>query len=356
MHRRVVVGIVALALVLVAGLAAWRLWPRSAFEEAVAVMPQSTLRATWTDWAQVRTEADGTSLDAGSSSRDVANFLSSAYDQDLTSTSAVADSTYAMARRFGFSPVDATWEMYGQAREGAVVALRFGDEVDLAGVERNLRRLGYTPPADGAGAGGVWAGSADLVAQIDPTLTPVLQNVVVLPEEGLVLLSDNAAYASSAADTATGDADSLADVGGTTGLADAAGEPVSAVLYASDFACEALSMAAADEEDQAVAEELVAQSGGVSPLAGLVIALDADRSMTVAMHFESGDQAEENLRPRLDLASGEAVGQGGTFADRFRVEEARTDGSRIVMDLRPASGEEALLSDLTQGPVLFATC
>lgn len=352
----IVLAVALVVAVAVGGWLGWRAWQRTALEEAVGALPESTLRATWTDWAQVRSLAGGSSLGSSSSTRDVSRFVDRAYEQDLTSTSAVVDGTYVLNRRYGFSPVDATWEAYGQSREGAVAVMHFGDAVDLGGVERNLRRLGYTPPSGGAGSGGVWAGSADLVATIDLSLTPVMQNVVVLPDERLVLLSDSQSYASAAASAATGSAEGLDAVSGVSSLAAATGEPVSAVLLASDFACEAAGMASADEEDQAVAEDLISSAGGVSPLAGLVVALDPDRSVTVGMHFESSSQASGDLRPRLRLASGEAPGQGGTFVERFRVAEAVADGNEIVMDLRPAEDDSPLLSDLTQGPLLFASC
>lgn len=364
MHKRVAVLIALLLTILAAagGLFAWRLLDKTEYETAVATMPGATLRATYTDWAQVRSTLDATGLGAGSSTRDVSEFLDRAYDADLLSTSAVSGSTYAMASRYGFSPLDAAWEMYGQAREGAVVVMKLPESADFAGVERNLRTLGYDEPAAGAGEVGVWAGSVDLVAQIDPSLTPVMQNVVVLEDEQVVLFSDNAAYAASAADVVGGSAKSLAEeTDGVRDLAELAGEPVSAVLFASDFACEALSMATADEEDQAAAEDLISEAGGVSPLAGVVMAHQRDRSLVVAMSFENSAQAEENLRPRVDLASGEAVGQGGLFADRFDIATARQTGDSVVLDLRPVGSaqdqaESTLLSDLSQGPVLFATC
>ena len=364
MHKRVAV-LIALVLVVLAaagGLFAWRLLDKTAYEHAVASMPGATLRATYTDWSQVRSTLDATGLGAGSSTREVSQFLDRAYDADLISTSAVSGSTYAMASRYGFSPLDASWEMYGQARKGAVVAMKLPESADFAGIERNLRTLGYDVPAAGAGAASVWAGSVDLVAQLDPSLTPVLQNVVVLEDEQVVLLSDNAAYASAAADVVRGSEESLAEkTEGVTDLADRAGEPVTAVLFASDFACEALSMASADEEDQAAADDLIRQAGGVSPLAGLVMAHQRDRSLVVAMSFESSGQAEDNLRPRVDLASGEAVGQGGMFGDRFDIATARQTGQSVVLDLRPVGSaeeraESSLLSDLSQGPVIFATC
>jgi hypothetical protein len=183
-----------------------------------------------------------------------------------------------------------------------------------------------------------------------------MQNVVVLPDEGVVLLSDNQAYASTAASVVTGDEEGLDSVEGVSSLAAAVDEPASAVLFASDFACEALSMSAADEEDQAVADDLISSAGGVSPVAGVVVAMQPDRSLVVGMHFEDSDQASDDLRPRVELASGDAVGQGGTFGERFRVVEAAADGNEIVMDLEPASDDLPLLSDLTQGPLLFASC
>lgn len=363
MRTRVVVGLVALALTLVVAagaVLAWQAMSRTDYERAVTSMPASTLRATYTDWAEVRSLTGGSTLSAESSTGAVDRFLDRAYERDLISTSAVYGSTPAMAGEYGFSPLDASWEMYGQSREGAVVVLRLPSSADFAGIEENLRTLGYDAPADGAGSGQVWAGSADLVAQIDSSLTPVFQNVVVLEDEQAVLLSDSPDYVSVAADVVRGSADSLVspDSSGAADLAEVAGEPVSAVLWASDFACEALSMASADEEDQTVAEGLVADAGEINPLTGLVMAHQSDRSLVVGMQFESSEQAEANLRPRAELASGEAVGQGGLFSDRFRIASARTTGPHVVLTLEPIEDgpESTLLSDLSQGPVLFATC
>ena len=358
MRSRVVRAVTAVLLVVTLAVGGWFAWQRvqqTPYEQAVGWLPEATLRATWTDWAQVR-ELAGQRLGETPTSRDVAVFLSRAYELDLTSTSALVEGVSVMREKYGFSPVEAEWESFGQSREGAVVVLRLEDSVDLGEVEDDLARLGYDEPADGPGSGGVWAGSADLVATIDPSLTAVMQNVVVVPDKRLVLLSDNQAYASAAADVVEGSADGLDEVEGTSALARAADEPASAVLFASDFACEALSMATADEGDQATADALVEEAGGVSPLAGLVVGLQPDRSLTVGMHFESSDQASADLRPRVTLASGESPGQGGTFAERFRVEEAVAEGSEIVMDLRPDEEDSPLMSDLTQGPLLFAAC
>ena len=104
-----------LVLVLVAGgVVAWRMLDRpSDYERAVGYLPPSTLRATYTDWAEVRAAAGGSSLSADSSEAKVGAFLDRAFERDLTSGSALAESTHAMASHYGFSPLDATWEDRG---------------------------------------------------------------------------------------------------------------------------------------------------------------------------------------------------------------------------------------------------
>ncbi|MGZ4453420.1 MAG: hypothetical protein ACXVD1_10205, partial [Nocardioides sp.] len=291
-HR---VALIAAALVLVVaggGVVAWRtLSGHTAFEQAMGALPPGTLRATYVDWEHVRSSARGTALGAASSRGQVQAFLSRAYDQGLTDGSGIADSTYVLSQRFGFSPLDAQWEALGQGREGQVDVVRLDDSVDMAGVERALRTLGYTPPPGGSDAGGTWVGGPDLVAQIDESLTPVEQNVAVLPDQHLVLMSDNTAYAGIAADVARGKSDSLLSVAGVPDLVDAAEEPVAATLWASTFACEDLSMGAADDEDQRVGQQLVAKAGGITPLSGLVMAQQPDRRIRVGMYFETSERA-----------------------------------------------------------------
>lgn len=357
MHRRVaVLSVVAVLVVALAGVVTWRVLARkSAYEQAVAWLPQSTLRVSFTDWTQVQQMAGGNDLGASSSKADVANFLNRAYDRDLTTSSAVSDSTYALMHDYGFSPLDAEWEAYGQSRQGSVDVLQLDGSVDMAGIERNLRTLGYRPPPAGSDTGGTWTGSSDLIAKIDGSLTPVQQNVTVLEDQRVVLMSDNPAYASSAANVVRGHAPSVADVDGVADLASQTGDPVNAVQWASDFACSDLSMGDASGEDQRVGEQLVSRAGGINPLSGLVMAQQTNRDLVVGMHFESSDEASANLQPRVNLASGAAPGQGGTFRERFSITKAQADGNDVVMWFHPRN-RESLLSDISEGPVLFATC
>jgi hypothetical protein len=350
---RVIVAALVVVLLGAGGVLAWRLLHQpSELDRAVGYLPADSLRVTFTDWAAVRSSAGGADLDGSSPRRQVAGFLDRAFEQDLTSTSALAESTPALADKYGFSPLDASWEALGQSREGQVVVVRLTEGVNLDAVEQRLRRLGYAEPDGEPGAAETWTGSADLVASIDPQLTPVQQNLAVLPDERLVVMSDAAASVSATVAVIRGESPGL-DV---PELVDVAGAPVTATLWASDFACEDLSMASADAEDQQVADALVDRSGGVSPLTGLVISQQPDRTIVVGMLFETSDQAAENLQPRVDLAAGDAPGQGGTFADRFTVTSGDRSDRSVVLELKPKHGAEFVFSDVSTGPVLFATC
>ena len=100
---------------------------------------------------------------------------------------------------------------------------------------------------------------------------------------------------------------------------------------------------------------LVAQAGRVDPMTAFAMAVEPARSVTVAMAFETGDQARRNADSRAKLAAGPAPGQGGDFSERFTLGPVTADGSVLTMELRPVD-DSPVLSDLSTGPVLFATC
>ena len=75
----------------------------------------------------------------------------------------------------------------------------------------------------------------------------------------------------------------------------------------------------------------------------------------MAFEFESSDLARTNADSRVVLARGPAPGQGGSFSERFRVDAVTAAGGLVVMQLTPRA-DAYVLSDLSTGPVLFATC
>jgi hypothetical protein len=75
----------------------------------------------------------------------------------------------------------------------------------------------------------------------------------------------------------------------------------------------------------------------------------------VGFEFDGSDTARSNADSRATLARGPAPGQGGTFGKRFTVDAVTAHGSVVTMTLTPKP-DAAVLSDLSTGPLLFATC
>ena len=167
-----------------------------------------------------------------------------------------------------------------------------------------------------------------------------------------MLTSDTLSYLEDAVAAATGESDALTAVSDV--VSDGAA-PLTAAVYTGSYACENLAMASADETDQAQADELIAAAGEVHPLTAFAMATHPDGHISVTMGFESEEVARVDADSRARLASGPAPGQGGDFRDRFRVESASAEGNLVLMRLDPAEGQY-VLSDLTSGPLLFATC
>jgi hypothetical protein len=350
-----VVVAVAVVAVLVVGVLARKVWTdahRTDFSEALDTVPRSTLRFAFTDWAAVRRQLDVPTQTTPSDAT-VEKLTGKAYDSDLSAVSSIDESTAALQEHFGFSPATAQWEAYAQSRAGATMVVRMPDGFDMDRVTAHLDDLGFTRPAK---ATGVWKGGIDLVAAIDPTITPELQYVAVLADRHLVVTSDQESYAKVVAATALGDRDSLGDLGSARDVVDPLPEPAAAMFWSRDFACTDLAMSQADDDGQAQADELVAAAGGVTPLTGLVMALAPDRTLTVSEGFEDSRQAKENLRARAKLAVGEAPGRGGSFSDDLRMVSSRTAGASVLLEFRPKQRTGFVLSALDNGPVLFATC
>lgn len=347
----VLVGALVVLLV-VAAVVAVRLWPESGtLSSSLRYAPAGTERVSWTDWSGVRREL-GADVGTDSTPGEVRDFLDRAFEADLSSTSALGSSAPVLQTEFGFSPASIEWEMFAQGRDGAAVAIGLDDDADPDVVADRLESLGYERPSSDDTSGGTWEGGVDLLPRIGPGLTPELQHVAVLGDEGVVLTSDTVEGLEAAVAAGRGDADSLESV---EPVVDHVGEPVAASVYTGSYACSALAMTQADATAQAEADQLVARAGEVNPMSGFAAARQPGGDVRFAMSFEDEDQAQTNADSRAALASGPAPGQGGTFSDRFAVQSAGAEDEVVVLDVRPREGSY-VLSDLGSGPVLFATC
>lgn len=365
MRSRRTLLIVAIALLLVAaggvGARVTGLWggtDRTTFERAVAMAPSDSQRYSWTDWAGVRAHLRS-QVDADSPMTGVEEFLDKGFTADLTSTSGLIDSTPVLQERFGWSPASIDWELLAQSTRGAVEIIGLPETTDADELADQVEALGYTKPS---APDGVWEGGEEALAAAasgtdsDGSATPTLENVAFLADRHLLLTSDSADYLRTVLD---GLDDAPADgpvedaVAGLVAAGD--GDPLSAVAFTGDYTCRALAMAQADRQSQNEADDLIAAAGTVSPLTAFAMGDDPDRKVRVVMGFERDDQARENADSRATLASGPAPGQGGAFADRFTLGRVEATGTLVTMVLDPLP-DTFVLSDLSSGPVLFATC
>jgi hypothetical protein len=53
---------------------------------------------------------------------------------------------------------------------------------------------------------------------------------------------------------------------------------------------------------------------------------------------------------------GPAVAREGSYADDLRLVRSRTEGSTVVLTAKPKAKTGFALSEVSSGPVLFATC
>lgn len=329
----------ALALVVV-GVRWWRAAHTSQLSRAITLVPPITQRYSWTDWAAVRTRLHS-HVGAGSSVAAVQSFLDKAYDADLSSSSTISDYAAYTQAHLGFSPADIDWELLGQSTQGAVVVLG-ASHIDFDTVRRDLERAGFAHTA-----GDVWD-SSPLSVEVAAELGDVLGHIVLDEKHHRIYGSDGAAYLRSVVQGGNGAHPSTRDV------AAALGRPLTAEVYGADYVCSHLAMTQADTTDQAQAAELIREAGGVDPMTGFAMG-QVPGGVRVAMRFEDHEGAKRNAQARARLASGPAPGQGGTFPDRFRLGTVKADGDVVTMDLHPVAGS-SVMSDLSTGPVLFASC
>lgn len=332
---RLGIAVPLLALVI----AAYAVWLRpSEFSRAAELLPPDTARVLWTDWAGVRSELDCADWDACRTELE---------DSDLAAASVLPGSADAVAAGFGWGPETISWELLGQGVSGQVLAVQLEGRSATEAVADSYEEAGFTRPSSGRLDGGVWKGGPDVLAEHGVS-EALFGNVALLADRGLLLSSDDPGFLAEAVDAARAE-------GLDFGLTEHAGDPLAAVGLTGDRACTELGFATADAGAAADAESLVADAGGVEPLDGYLVALGPDRAWTAAFGFEDGARADHDLLPRQRLAAADDPGQMESYPDLFTVEEASTSGSSVVLR-GTASPSSYTLTQLSQGPVLLASC
>lgn len=343
------------AVVLVGVVVTWGLSHRttSQFDQALELVPAETMRLSFTDWKAIRDLHDIRPTPAAApTSAALSELLDAAFETDQSAASMIAANAAALQQFLGFSPVTAQWEALAQAPDGAVLVLKLDSAAAIGQVQRSLRSSGYTPPAEDQV---VWHGGADLVGQFEPAVSPMMQHVVVLADQRLVLASDSASYVTAAAQVARGQTASLSEVRNVRSLARYL-RPVAAMMWSRDFACEDLGIVSGDPQTQETWRELVKKAGKLTPVDGVMLALQPDGELQLRLAFESRRQAQANLPARRTLLAGPAPGRSSPISEDFTIRKIDSQGAVITAQLRPDPGQSFSLSLLNSGPLIFATC
>ena len=289
--------------------------------------------------------------DADSTALEVTELLNEGYDADLTSASAMVESAEVLHERFGISPATVTWELLSQSTSGSVLTLEVPHSFELDRFAETLEDLGYTEPDSDTG---VWVGGDQLIASIaeGESISPQFAHVAIDRERHLVLTSDDEGYLATAVEAVESEegGSQVADVAG------AAGAPVSAVLLDAEQACRSLAMSQADEVDQATAAELLAAAGEGEPADRVRARRGARRRRPGGPVLRERGPGPHQRRhagrssrpaPRPDRAATSPTGSRSARSSRTATWSPWTCGPSTV---------HLVLSDLSSGPVLFATC
>jgi hypothetical protein len=359
--RRTLAAAVVLAMALVSGalIARGSDELRAPLSRALATLPDVTLTANFTDWHQVREAVGAPGVSSAASEANRQEALDAAYEDDLSAVSGLVVSAPIMVEPYGWSVLDLEWEIFGQAREGAVIVAALDDGLDPDDVTAGLADVGYAEPDSDDDGGGVWEGGPDLLAGFDDTLTPLLEHVAVLADERLVVLSDALGYVERTVDTITSDSGGMGGLADVAVTADPLDGAIAAIVHRPPRACAVTSFDTASTSDRELAAARVAEVGGVQPHDGLGFAIvPADRGLelVVSMRFESAAIAEAERGPRTDLAKGPAIGQGGTYDERFSVVDSEVQNTALVLVMLPIEDRMSLVSDLVSSPLLFTGC
>ncbi len=253
------------------------------------------------------------------------------YDADFTAASSIDERRSAMHENFGFGP--------GQRPVGGLRPGSQGRDDGAEGAPTVPTSTCWpttcaptatpSPRTDD----GVWKGGVDLVAQLDPTLTPELQYVALLEDEGLVVTSDTPAYAATLPKVASGDGDSVASRDGVADMARQARRPGQRdgvdrrlrLRRPRDVEADRTSRTQASPTGPRRGRRHAAERAGDGDV--------PDRTLRVVEHFEDSTAGRGEPAARAKLAVGEAPGRGGSFSDDFKLTSSRSTGSQVVLDL-----------------------
>ncbi len=341
-----VVSVLVIALAVASGWWAGTLRPdtKPALTSALDVIPARTTVVGFTHWAAIRDHLDLGDVDTRGERADL---VAEAAERDLSTRSVFGRSEETMYERFGWSPAEIEWEVYGQDPVGAANVVRLDASVSFDDLRAKLRAADYRQ------RGETWS-----VAET-PGLPGILAHVALVPRQRLVVMSDRREQVPDVLDVVDGRARSLARVHAAAGTAQALAASDSVILQAGTLGCE--STAVADEDRAQQARAAVERAGGLAEyrFSGRGIlerggsGFPAQR-LVFAMTFDSAVVASDQARVRSRLSTGPFIGRTGPVSDTLRLDSASADDTTVRLAFDHDPDTDVFMPGT--GPALFASC
>ena len=305
-------------------------------ERAVALAPAGAERLTWTDWAGVRRELGRRRRRRRRRHRGADELPRRRLRRrpDLRRRRC-----WSRPRRctsgFGFSPATLDWELLSQSADGrGGDAAAAGRRPTSTSSPTGSRSLGYQRPDDDDG---VWRGRARPAAGRSARSPRSCSTSPSTPTSGWCVASDTEALPAERRSSGDRRADGCRGPRRAWSRRRASRSPPRST--AATYACSALAMGTADAADQDAGRPAGRGGGRGQPAHRL---RDGARSPAATYGWRCRSRTTTRPGPTPTPArrwpSGPAPGQGGDFADRFRLGQVTAEGEVVTMALRPGRG------------------
>ena len=294
----------------------------SSLDDALESMPGTITRVTFFDRAAATERVGLDDLDTDTSDEDFDAYVEKA--QDLPWRSELDLHLLQMLEAAPFSAQDVEWEAVGYDAEGAFGRVwKMNDDLDLEEVVDGLVDLGFEE--DGSGDSTTLTIGTDEIDPAKAAYLVLLQNLVVVPDEHLMITGPLAA---EMADVVADDAESAVDTDAFEDLIDSTDDVEVADLARNDAVCSLGSSRVSPEQLDATG---VAELGRPDKTAFLVHGDEGDtRSVLV---FGDEDAAEDDAGAREEfLAEGTSPISGVPYSE-FGDFEVEPDGEQVRIDI-----------------------
>ena len=347
--------------------------------EALAFAPSGIQQVFYTDWALLGTRL-GRNVIESSTPDDDRHFLRAMSDHIPASNfpSEALSSSWRDNPSDGWvlSILDYTWSAnFLSSNSVDIQVLRFRPDFDLAPLLTQLSDRNYTSKSyQGVSiySHPFYPDDKQWLSQHRWLRNTTFQNIALIREEGILILSRNLEHVENALDARFEVSASLLDDKASLSMASHLGESASVLIYLGEY----WERKCASRPGSSFSSLLQISSPEDAKLATVVAGMklhdyislglgygpgDEDGDGVIVMHYKNAEDAKADLQPRLQIAElgpTRRISQPEPYSKfAFTVQNAEVSGSDLVMRLKTVYGRSGLLINLVmQNLMQFTEC